>query len=450
MDPVVFGLHTAEVKHLITRREANTIKAQFGLSPDEPLKDVMNFYPEGITKFEIVEVAGRKPRFYAKAKINFARAIDYSDVLIMPFTSTNVKKAIAAFNKTLKLLPLSAENADFSTWTVNRFDSTFDIWEENKNLFIKLLNRSLDLSNGRKRCERIPIITKTSEELLCQSVYFGNDSFRYNGYDKAQEQADKGKTPTEDIDGLFRMERQNLEAAIKKLLPTGRVGDLADAKTRELILRTMIDEIGLFFGKGDFYSICEVKNRFLPNNVEDFKTVWDAIMQINKSYTDHESDSYKKASYTLARFGIAPCGIPMGVELTYMMGLYNRIVSQYPRPQEKRQYNSFPVPHVGADGRYRANITLYRGYDKNQKSIVGKTLEEYESNVLKELESTCHNNTSVPPPYDPIWGTSIIKSFDSLCRFRKVVKTRTVKSKLDKIIEHYRIKLPFNRRIDDD
>lgn len=253
----VFGLHTAEFKRWISQREANSIKAYFNLNPDKELTGSTYFYRDGVTRIWIEEVKGKKPRYYLHIVVNFARALKMSNYRIMPYTAGNVRKVFTVINKLLKALPLSNNNAVFQDWTTVRFDSAFDIYEEHAELLMILLSRSVNLSDRKKRCSRIPIKSKTVQESECQSMRFGNNSFTYNIYRKMEEIQDKGKPITEEkaeVQNLLRIERQNHHDAVKKLLPNMKASDLATSKVRDEILKTMIDEMERFFGKTDFYS----------------------------------------------------------------------------------------------------------------------------------------------------------------------------------------------------
>jgi len=73
MGRVVFGIHTGAMKKWVSEKEANSIKAFFGVKPNEPLTDEMSLYSQGITKLWIEEVRGKtKPRFYLHITVNFA------------------------------------------------------------------------------------------------------------------------------------------------------------------------------------------------------------------------------------------------------------------------------------------------------------------------------------------------------------------------------------------
>lgn len=435
MEPVTFGLHTAEVKKWITQKEANAVKAFFNVRPNEPLSEQTQFYPNGITKIWIEEIGGQKPRFYIHMIVNFSRLLGISNYAIMPFSTANIRKATTAVNKVLKLLPLSPENAMFTDWTVERLDSAFDIQEENTELFMSLLNRSVDLHDGRKKCSRVEIRDEESH-----SMRFACNAFAYNIYVKLIEVIGKGKSLSEqelnEVRHLLRVERQNHPDAVKKLLPSRSVKDLADAKVRDNILRTMIDEIKLFFGTGDFFSWRGIQENYSAHSAE-ISTIKEAMMKITANSLEAEYDAYKQVSDTFERLKIAPVGIPRGLGITSIKGLYNRLTEAYTRPADKRQYNSFPVPHKGVDGRYRATVTLYWTNETQRLSIAGRTLEDYEMKVSYKLREVCLiNRFSMkvnPEAYE--------KSLDSLRRFQKVAKSNEVKQEISIFLKPFILQL---------
>lgn len=442
MEPVVFGLHTAETKAWITQREANAVKAFFNVKPDEPLSEQTQFYQRGITKIWVEEVGGQKPRFYIHMVVNFSRLLGISNYAIMPFSTVNIRKATTAVNKVLKLLPLSPENAMFTDWTVQRLDTAFDIQAEHTGLLMQLLNYSLDLSSSRKKCRLIPIPGKQPEDTIFQSMRFGNDSYVWNVYVKLTQLLSEGKALTDaelaEVQQLFRVERQNHENAIKKLLPNGKVGDLAAAKVRESILRTMIDDIQLFFGTGDFYSWKGIKERF-SDRAAELEPIITAMKRITANSLANERAAYTKdVAEVFSKLGIAPAGIQKQLAqqygVDYMDGLYSRIISLYPRPADRRQYNSFPIPHKGADGRYRATVTLYWANQEKQKvSVAGRTVEDYETKVSRKLRDVYLTNRG----FKSVNPDALDKSFDSILRFRKVAKTKEVKTEIDDFIETF-------------
>lgn len=380
----VFGLHTGEFKHWISETEANSIKGFFGLAPNDELMDETSFYQDGITKLWIKEIPNKqRMRYYLYMKINFSRMLKLSDHRIMPYTTANVKKAFKSIDEVLKILHLSKRNNRFSEWTAERLDSAFDVYAEHPAILMQLLNSSVDLEN-KKNCKRIEIPGKTLEQLEYESMRFGNTLFVYNIYVKLAEvfakAKKKGATITleelKEVRHILRVERQNHPEGIKKLLPNKVAGDLADAKVREGILKTMIDEMGIFFGKDDYHG--------------------------------------------------ADC----------MQGIYNRITAQYQRPPDKRKYGDFPTPCRIWDGRYKATITLYDANSgRKQIQVAGKALEDYEYKVFRKLSETYMHNMAYLKSDDSGIRDMALKSADSITRFCRVAKTSMVKQKIMKFIE---------------
>lgn len=441
---VMFGLHTAEFKKWITQKEASAVKGFFGLEPDEKLTDEMYFYEDGITKLWIQEVPGKmKPRYYIHIILNFTRASGSSSYAAMPYTTGNVKKVFSAVNKTLKLLHLSDENRKLQDWTVARFDSAFDIYEENTLLLIQLLNRSLNLGDTRKKCCRLPITGKTPQESMSQSVRFGNSSYVYNVYRKMEEILEKQKpyseSEKEELLHLLRVERQNLENACKKLLPNGKAGDLEKANVREGILKTMIDETALFFGTGDYYSLQKIKETYFPDHEAEIRLILNAVLEITRHTLEKARNIFtKEIADTFEQLGLAPVFIPEQFGADFMQGLYSRIVKAYPRPPDKRRYNSFPIPHRTGDGRYKATITLYQADGiRKQLSVAGRDMEGYEQKVLQKLTRVYLDNRKYAEQHSTANHDFYEKSADSVCRFCKAAKTKEARENAEWFVKHF-------------
>ena len=445
MSQVVFGLHTAEMKRWITQKEANLVKAFFNLKPEDDLTGNTYFFPQGITKIWIEEICGKsKPKYYIHLQINFARVLGLSNHAVMPYTTANISKVMTAVTGVMKKLSLINGNEKFADWTVERFDCAFDIYEQHTELLMLLMNLSVDLSNARKKCSHIPIPNKSPEELLFQSMRFGNDSYTYNIYVKLQQLMDEGKVLSQqeqqEVQYLLRLERQNHDSAVKKLLPNRTVKDLASAKVRENILKTMLDDVQLFWGMGDFYSYRKLKEIFLPAHKVEIDSISDTMGRITKHSLANERKIYtQEIAKVFASLEISPAGIQKSMVerfgVDYMEGVYHRITAQYPRPADKRPYHRFPVPHQMADGRYKANITLYEVNGRKLYSVAGRTMEEYEEKVCQKLRLTYLVNRVYLKSTDAQKREMVLKSFESLLRFRKVVKSSGVKSEIDTLIE---------------
>ena len=445
MEQVVYGIHTGTFKRQVTKKESNAIKKFFGVDIDKPLKDEMYFYEKGITKLWLQEIPTKcGMKYYLYIQINFTRILGIGTHKIMPYSIANVKKAIKVVTRVLKLLPLLDKNNKFQDWTVERIDTAFDIHEQHTPLLMQLLNDSLDLSNKRKKCERLLIPNKTPEQLKSESVRFGNDSYVYNGYVKLTEVLEKaeknGRTVSqeeiEEIQDILRIERQNHANAVKELLPHKKVSDLANATVRDDILKTMIDEMETFFGKGDFYSWKQIGKEYYSKHEAEIKTIRDIMGKITLSSLEAAQDDYTKVADTFNKLGISPVGIKQQCGVDFIQGVYSRIVKKYPRPPDRRQYNSFPIPHQTNDGRIGANIPLYSvNSDKRTISVKGNSLEDYESKVFNKLRNTYLINRQYLKSDDTSKRDIVQKSADTIKRFHRAAKTATVKQDAEKFIK---------------
>lgn len=417
MEQVVFGIHTGTFKHVISQKESNAIKGFFNCGTNEPLEDETFFYDKGITQIGIQEIPGKdKIRYYLYMRINFSRTLGIGNHKIMPYTIPTIKRSFKVINKFLRLLPLTDKNNLFSEWKEERIDPAFDIYEPHTTLLMQFLNQSVNLDNQKKKCERIPIQGKTAEQLIYESMRFGNHSYVYNIYNKLLEVFDKAKkidrivTPEElkEVRGILRIERQSHISGIKKLCPTQKAGDLLKADVRNNILQTMIEEIAIFFGKEDYYS----------------------SSKISKALPGVKADINKISSIEIKKDDVEKYGID------FMQGIYSRIIAEFPRPPDKRRYGSFPSPCRTGDGRFKATIILYNANSgRKQISVAGRTIEQYEEKVSQKLKETYLLNRLYLKSDDPDKQDMILKSADYIRRFHKAAMTKTVKQDVEEFIE---------------
>lgn len=440
-EKVIFGLHTMEFKHQISRNEADIICSRIGDDIYGEANSSGKFFTEGFTKLWIDIVKGKeRVRYYIHAVINFSRAVGGTGNQVMPYTKDNIRRFMTKANRVLRCLKLQGNNSKVSDWTVGRLDSGFDIYTEAAELLLPLMARTLDLGDAKRRCSYIPTDTPES------TMRFGNNSYVYNIYIKGQEMLRRGKAFTdgemEELRCLLRIERQNRLGAVKKLLPNNKVGDLADNKVREGILRTMMDDISAFFGEADYYSWEEIERLYRPKRWAEVEAVKDIMARITSSSLLDVGGAYTKdIKEAFARLDIAPSGIRKEEVKLYGIGKaegpYNRIAGEYPRPREKRAYGEFPTPHMTGDGRCKATITLYscsRG-GAVQYQAAGRTIEEYEEKVLQKLQETFLLNCRFLRGQDADQLEIIRKSQDSIVRFRKVAVTEKIRDLLDGHIE---------------
>ena len=431
------------------------IKSFFGLTPTEHLLNTSYFYKQGINEIEIKEVGKsyngtQSTKYTLRLRLNFSRVIGGSAYEIMPLTVGNIKKVQTAINKILKnILQLDQCNNKLQDYSVIRLDTAFDIFVQYPALLILLLNLSLCLP-PKKQCKvSMPKDIEQYRRQMHESIRFGNDSYTYNGYVKLPELMAKGKVITEiesqRLQYLVRLERQNQESALKKLLSgKRRFGDLTNKSVIQNILRTMIDDVDAFFGKGNFYSKERIQAMFQDSNIDisGFRSQLNILL---KGELYRNLNPTKVFVETMQALGIAPTIIAKSLLDKYGMdevqGIYNMLISKYTRPQEKRCYHSFPIPHPKANGRLSAGITLHPVgvYPSKVETASGRTMDEYEADVWKRLKRTYVGNIRYLNSQDVIVRRTVEKSVDDILRFSKAVETETVKCEVEKFMDSVHI-----------
>ena len=269
MNKVIYGLHTGEAKKQITYREYKKMELMFGTSFPDESHACSQFFKNGVSKFWIEEVKNKTGKqYWLHLRVNMARAVGVGEYCLMPYTISNVKKMIREISKVLKKLKLQDKNADFGEWRWERFDSAFDVEEAFPELFMSLLDKSLNVNANKRQCQRKLFIPANPN--VCESIRFGNDSYIYNIYIKLADLKNNGITITSEIlrevTNIIRIERQNHLSAIKNLLPNGLVKDLTLTSVRDAILKKMIeDEIHLPTFVGNDANVAGLAEAYVGN-----------------------------------------------------------------------------------------------------------------------------------------------------------------------------------------
>lgn len=442
---VAFGAHTIELKHRISRKEAVSVKAFFGLPPTNHLKDTTYFFQNGINELEVLErqckYNGAEITAYTlRIRLNLARASGMEGYGIMPLTGQNIKKVCSSMNRILRnTLQLNNENSSLEEWTIQRLDTAFDIYVDCPELLVLLLNISLVLPKKRNCTYKAPRDDAERRKRMFESVRFGNKSYTYNAYVKLKEIESKGKPLTDaeraELKHLLRIERQNLISALKALLPDGnKFGALSSKKTISRILTTMLEDIECFWGRGDFYCGQAAVEIFRNSGtVNGIREELSSIYSWNECYRN----GYSKQMYdTLAKFGIAPAFLTDAMVETFktekVQGLYNTVTQQFPKPEKKRDYHKFPVPHKAADGRYKVNLSLHIAgeYPSVKKSAYGRTIEECEKMMFQILyDAAAFNSKKTEEDHEnQNYREMRDKSLDDLNRFFKTAQSSYIKN----------------------
>lgn len=441
MNKVIYGLHTCGGKKQITYREAKNIELLFGTTfPDED-HACSQFFKDGVSKFWIEEVTSKEyKKYFLHLRVNLARASGVGNYCLMPYTLQNVKKARRKISKVLKHLKLEKENADFGEWNVKRLDTAFDVEVTQSEVYMELLDKSLNVKAAKRQCKRILFIPANPN--VCESIRFGNASYIYNIYIKLADLKNKGIAITpeilQEVMNIIRIERQNTSSALKKFLKIGLFKDLELASVRDGILKELMDDIAAFWGKGNYYSSKQLNMEF--NGISDIKQLMQAMIQFTKNSLESEYSIYTSDIKQLFHnYGIMPVGICKEdvdkYQVYKMDGPYNMITNVYTIPN-KRAYHVFPVPHPCSDGRQKAGITLHKVNDtrKQPVSVAKYSIKEYEEEVFRKLKDAYVTNVKYHCTVSPI-PELLNQSADDILRFFKVIETKEVKENVKSFIK---------------
>lgn len=446
MNQVIYGLHTGEAKKQISYREAKGIEMIFGTSFSDENHACSQFFKEGISKFWIEEVISKQYKKYIlHLRVNLARASGIGDYCLMPYTIPNVKKTRRVISKVLKQLKLNDKNADFGEWKVERLDTAVDVEVAFPDMYMTLLDKSLDVNAYKRKCKRV-YFTPTNPD-VCESIRFGNDSYTYNVYIKLADLINKGITITpeilQEVKNIVRIERQNKQSALKQLLKERQIKDLESVSVRDAILKTLIEDVEAFWGKGNYYSAHEVKAEF--GGVSDVIQLIPAMVKFTENSLETEYAIYSpEIKQQFKDYGIMPVGIcredAHKHQIHKIEGPYNMVTNIYAIP-DKRTYNVFPIPHLCSDGRYKAGITFHMVNDtrKQPVSIAKSELDAYEETVLRELKRAYVTNIKHHCSVAPIPELKD-KSADDILRFYQVVQTKSVKEDAKSFIKTMNLK----------
>lgn len=451
---IVYGVHTGEVEHRITRKEMEQVKVFFNLSPNDPLCNTSYFYKQGINQIVIEETVKRYGgqehiQYKLVLRLNFSRCIGGGDYVIMPLTVRNVKKVITRVNRILqKVLQLNVGNGQLEDWTIRRLDSAFDIYIDQPELLAVLLNLSLQLPAKQKSSYSLQTNTEQFRQQIQESVCFGNDSYDYNIYVKLVELMKQGRVLTDDerasLPHLFRVERQNHEGALKKMLGASLCfGELEDISILESIKTTMIQDMKTYFGTGNFYSVEKLRELFATQGTDYIKYKIELNNMVAGGLCWQQNYSAGFLSF-LKQNGIAPAIIAQPLVQKYqveeLQGIYNMITSVHPL-QKKREYHAFPVPCTKSDGRKSVVLSLpsVANYPSNQESVAGATLEQLEEKIYKKVTENYLVHRRYMQSANALELDVLARSVEYVLNFRRVVQTEAVKISLDTFIQIFQL-----------
>ncbi len=466
------GVHTIDIKHKISAYEARNLKQIFEVSLNDKLCTT-KLYPKGLNELEIKENPVYKNGSLIKTtydlclQINVSRLLGASEVLMTVMNSKTMKKAVNVLNKIFsKDLGLSIKNSSAEDWTLSRLDCGFDLTLPPEcvqdGIYMRLLHHALNLHNSRQ-CRIIGYKGSEEKEVLYESLRFGNDSYTYNIYLKYKQMLDKYGEKAEkhkgEIENTLRVEKQIFGKGIAHYVGSPqKLSLLLDDTVKQKLMQSVVKEIRLFFGEGDFMSYARIKERIGQSiyNDEHKKMLCNMSAAISKEgYEDFckclETDCKEKGAdfnermgilkqyrQDLEALGVSVSGILKGeaedMGLDTLQGLYEQVKPDAPIPAAKGKKGKFgKLIWNDKENRYKCNFTIHSIREGNRRiAMADRDKEKLKLEIFKKLAKVYKENAAAVTSGESTLLGLVDKSRQDIELFKEVIGLPDFQIKIDK------------------
>ncbi len=445
-------VHTFDISHKITKWEAIDIKKKYNVSSTSQLC-IIRTNIKGINKIEIKENPKRDSNgnyngiaYTLCLEINLGKLLNISNIRMVSLCKSNRTNMVKTLNNILiNELYLIHKNSNSEEWLLNRVDVGVDVTIPNANnsileLYIETLHKALNLHNNR-HCSYHTYLGYNLENNKRESIVFGNNSYRYNIYDKQKELAKKYRELSpmqiEESNGVIRIEKQIFGKGISNGIGSPqRLSLLLDESIIDRVCETIMSDIKLFFGSGTFVSITEAGQRLRQSNYPlDYKHTLFKEMEkyfhngrnlsiendINESNNNSKQMKLEKQKYQkdIETLGISTIVIDDTVlksnGVISLIGLLELVenkmrpkLTQLKRiPREKSKFCK--IYFDKKDNRCRCNITYHDEKGKSiRKSLADKNKEKLMCKIYNTLMESYFRSTFIRGK--PIEEVTVIQS----------------------------------------
>lgn len=455
------GVHTIDIKHKISAWEARNLKRAFEVSLNDKLCTT-KLCPKGINELEIKENPVYKDGVLIKTtydlclQINVGRLLGVSEVLMTVINRQTMKKAVSALNKIFsKDLGLFGKNSNAEDWTLSRLDCGFDLTLPPEcvqtGIYIRLLHYALNLHNSRK-CKIKGYKGSDEKKVLYESLRFGNDSYTYNIYLKYKQMLDKYGEKAEkykgEIENTLRVEKQIIGKGIAHYVGSPqKLSLLLKDDVIQKLMQSIVKEIRLFFGKGDFMSYDTIKKVIGQSKYsDDYEKMFCIILAMisKEGYEDfykgfektckQEGVDFnwfmgiiKKHRQELEELGISVSQILedeaefMG--LNTLQGLYEQVKPDVPIPIAKGKKGKFgKIIWNDKENRYKCNFTIHSIREGNRRiAMADRDKEKLKLEIFKKLGKVYKENADAVTSGERTLLDLVDKSQQDIELFKEVI-----------------------------
>ena len=478
--------HTMVIHNKISPSEARYLCSLYGKSLSKNVElSGTDIKIAGINQINIVGTkipTSGNWTYDVKIQVNLGRLIKQTNVAMLVLNKRNVTAIIKRLNEIFtKTFAFKPKNCDSAEWFMERIDCGIDLKlgtddEEVLKAVIKALHSSFDSNNSRGvqyskyKGWNAPEVQYESVTLETAGYEKGNPLYRYNIYYKLLQlvkYAQKhGLTLTqEEIDeirNVIRNEKQ-IDDVSKVFGCSNKLGTLLDEDVTEKVMNSIIKEMKLFFGTGDYLTYEEGLARIYATKYDlDTQNLMGAVyayvdshgysallefveQQIKASGGSDADVSNKHKEIAKIRMQIEALGISVAPvqNVASMKGistLLDEELKAREKPRKKHKFSEInPAKEPSGGIRYMCKPTIYSEMGEFKRttiaSSVGGTREECEVKVYEKIRSNLNTRyqSFLGQPEEQIkCCEDAVYDYE---RFRTIVQSKKVRKDIDLMLD---------------
>lgn len=478
--------HTMVIHNKISSSEARYLCSLYGKSLSKNVE--MSGTDIKIAGINQISIVGSKIpdsgnwTYDVKIQVNVGRLIKKTKCAMLVLNKSNVNAIIKRLNEIFtKTFAFKQKHCDSAEWHMERIDCGIDLklGTDDENIlkaFIKALHTSFDNSNSRGvqysqyKGYDAPEVQYESVTLETAGYEHGSPLYKYNIYYKLLQlvkyaQKHRITLPQEEIDeikNVIRIEKQ-IDDVSKIFNYSNKLGTLLNEDVTEKVMNSIIKEMKLFFGTGDYQTYEEGLARIYASKYDldtqnlmgavyayvdshGYSTLLEFVEQQIKSSGGSDADiSNKHKEIAKIRKQIESLGISVAPvqNVATMKGistLLDEELKAREKPRKKHKFSEInPAKEPSGGIRYMCKPTIYSEMGEFKRttiaSSVGGTREECEANVYEKIRSNLNTRyqSFLGQPEEQIkCCEDAVYDYE---RFRTIVQSKKVRKDIDLMLE---------------
>lgn len=486
--------HTLDIRNWISVKEAQELCQRYKIKFDDEIV-ITGVKIAGVNQIYLkhnkVYKDGKKiDRYGIEIQLNVGRLLKKSKVAMTVINNKSVTQMIKTLNNIFsKDFGFNFKHSDSSKWTISRLDCGVDLklCTDNPTIlreYIRLLHDSFDVKNSKNIKYSDYKTDKSWDEIKYESITLTtsgeatNDQlYKYNIYYKLQQllayAKDKGITLSQDeideVANVIRIEKQ-INQVGKVFGKSSSLASLLDESLTEKLMKNIVKEMLLLFGKGDYLSDTEALSRIYQSKYseavqDDLSVMYEnikcvgygkyieteiGILKVKGASQDEIEEAVKtikEKRKKLEDIGISIAATEIAPSLTNINTLLEQQLIKTKKPRKKGKFGSIAERKTqSGKKRFMCNMSLHNfdGYTRPRTSVAsstGGTREECEQKALIKINEVLQENLSMVGNDKRAIADCFEYCLQDLEAFKTIVESATVSNAVDTAIKKIQIKL---------